>query len=101
MKRKLSFSLALLAILMIVSATSMPTLATTYQLGVQAGNTADYNAAISISSNVTKAHMSVRNATGTVAGLALTFSFSNGTLYEPLSIYPLIDVASTNGSNGA
>jgi hypothetical protein len=99
MNRKLAFSLALLAILMIVSATSMPTQAVTYQLGVSAGNTADYTASITGLTNVTKAHLSVHNATGTVAGLDLSFYCSNGSLAKGENISAKVDVTSTNGSD--
>jgi hypothetical protein len=98
-KRKLAFGLALLTILMVVSATSIPTLATTYQLGVQAGNTATYTASVTGLTNVTTAHLLVHNATGTVAGLIMSFYFSNGTLAKGENISALVDVTSTNGSD--
>lgn len=99
MRKKLAYGLALLSVLLVVSATYTPALATTYQLGVQAGNTADYTAAISSISNVTKGHMSVHNATGTIAGLDFTFMYPNGTVATSSSISVMVDVTSTNGSD--
>jgi hypothetical protein len=99
MNKKLAFSLALLTILMVVSAASMPTQAATYKLGVAAGDTADYTAHFSSNTNITKAHLSVHNATGTVAGLDMTLELANGSAVSSGHVSLYVDVASTNGSN--
>lgn len=99
MRKKLAYTFALLSILLVISTTYTPALATTYQLGVQAGNTGDYTATISGNSNVTKAHMSVHNVTGSVAGLDFTFIYPNGTVAKSSSISVFVDVTSTNGSD--
>jgi hypothetical protein len=99
-RKKLAFTLTLLSILLVVSATYTPALATTYQLGVQAGNTADYTASVTASSD-TKLRLSVRNVTGTTAGVDLTYYFANDTIDTLQSSSHYIDVASTSGSGGS
>jgi hypothetical protein len=99
MKRRLALSLALLTILMVVSATSLPTQGATYKLGVQAGNTADYTASLTTGASMTKLHASIHNATGTVAGIDFTYHFTNGSV--ALTGSALVDVATTNASSGS
>lgn len=72
----------MLTILLVISSTCVPTLATSYTLGVQAGNTADYTASLSANATVARMHLLVQNVTGTTAGLNTTYYFSNGTVSE-------------------
>jgi hypothetical protein len=94
MNRKLAFSLALLMILMVVSATSMPIQAASYNIGVAAGNTADYTATMTATSSISSVHLLINNVTGTKAGIALTPHLTNGSTMPAQTMY--IDVASTS-----
>jgi hypothetical protein len=88
---------------MVLSASAIPTSATSYQLGVQTGNYADYSVSVTSIPGAARAHLSVSKVSGTVATLDLTFTYSNGSLVPNgffSSLHPSIDVASTNGSQG-
>lgn len=97
MRKKMAYGLALLSILLVVSAMYTPALATTYEVGVQVGNTADYTASIT-SSDDTKLQLSVFSVSGTVAIFNASYYFANGTKDSSTSYSQTCDVNSASGS---